>query len=88
MPKAKPDLLCLDMNLLTTDHQTISECLRAPITMRLAHRPAHSIGRPGGHASANLKDASILPAVLFYLPIQWAGVEMFEPTIKTIQTNL
>ncbi len=76
------------MKVLQTDSQTISECLRAPITRRLAHRSAHSIGRPGGHVPTNSTAACPPPAAPFNLFIQWVDLEMFKPEIKTIRSNL
>jgi hypothetical protein len=58
---------------------TISECLRAQLTMRRAHRPAHSIGGPGCFASTN--EPSTWPAAPFSLLVASDNFEHFKPVI-------
>ncbi len=63
----------------------ISECLRAQLTMRSAHRPAHSIGRPGCSITTNKR--STRPAAPFYLLVHWEGFENRKLVI-TINPNV
>jgi hypothetical protein len=57
----------------------ISECLRAQLNMRRAHRPAHSIGSPGGSTTTN--EVSARPAAHFILMVVSDTFEHFQPVI-------
>jgi hypothetical protein len=60
-------------------HSKISECLRAQLNTRRAHRPAHSIGSPGGSTSTS--EVSARPPAPFFLTVVSDTFEHFQPVI-------